>query len=198
MDIIPAFPSHLHSLATRYLALLESWNRVHALTSLDAGLRMEELLLDAAALFPLLAALPAQATVVDFGSGMGIPAVPLAMARPDLHVVALEKASKKVAFLRQVRLELGLGNLEVVQGRAELLPPLRAGAGCAKAVGSLALLAGWWARHGAPGAPFYAFKGREWGAEPPPPGWRVQAHPYQLPTRGSRVVVEMVPTDPTA
>jgi len=141
-------------------------------------------------LLPWLKDLPPGSRVADFGTGMGIPAVLLAAARPDLTVLAVDRSRKKLAFVRQAGLELGLANLEVVAGDAAALPPLAADLGVAKAVGSLALLLGWWERHGAPGAPFLALRGRAWREEDAPPGWTLLAHPYHLPTRGDRLLVE--------
>lgn len=175
----------LHS----YLGLLDHWNRVHALTALPPETRFEELILDATVLLPLLEGISKGSKVVDFGTGMGVPAVVLATARPDLQVVALDKSRKKVAFLKQVRLELGLRNLEPLAGRAEELPPLQAAVGVAKAVGSLELLASWWERHALPGSELMALKGPDWSLETVPPGWDFRAHAYSLPTRGERVVV---------
>lgn len=175
-----------------YLDLLERWNKIHALTSLETTELFEELILDSWALLPHLEGLGAGARVVDFGSGMGIPAVVLAIARPDLEIIALDKSRKKMAFVRQVALELRLASLTPVVGGAETLPPLKAACGTAKAVGSPQLLAAWWERHGLRGAPFYALKGEAWIREPQPDAsWSLRPHPYVLPTRGSRVVLEM-------
>jgi 16S rRNA (guanine527-N7)-methyltransferase len=186
-------PDRILEPIARYLELLDQWSRTHALTSLEKDERFEELILDSAALLPLLAPLPARSRVVDFGTGMGIPAVLIALARPDLAIIALDKSSKKISFVRQAAMELRLANLQPMAGRAEQLVPLGAHAGVAKAVGTLELLAGWWERHGLPGAPFLALKGPQgpqgdWRA---PHGFSLQTHPYQLPSRGRRVVVEL-------
>jgi 16S rRNA (guanine527-N7)-methyltransferase len=124
---------------------------------------------------------------------MGIPAVLIALARPDLAVIALDKSNKKMAFVRQAGLELHLTNLVPMVGRAEQVPPLAAHAGVAKAVGSLDLLCAWWRRHGLPGAPFLALKGPQEpvGTGAVPSGFTLRAHPYQLPTRGQRQVLEL-------
>jgi len=175
----------------RYLDLLDRWNRIHALTALPQAERFEELMLDSSVLLPMLEGLPPGSKVMDFGTGMGVPAVLLALARPDLRILALDKSRKKIAFLRQVTLELRLENLEPLAELAEHLPPVGASLGVAKAVGSLELLASWWTRHGLPGAPLLALKGPEWSRETMPAGWEAIAFPYQLPTRGDRVVVQM-------
>ena len=186
----PALPKHLLPFCGAFLVLLDRWNRTHALTSLPPALRREELLLDSAVLLPWLERLEPGARVVDFGTGMGIPALLLAAARPDLRILAVDRSRKKRAFVRQVAMELGLSNLKALAEDAGDLPPLDASLGTAKAVGSLSLLLGWWDRHGRQGAPFLAMKGPGSAGDDPPPGWSLARHPYQLPTRGERVLLE--------
>jgi 16S rRNA (guanine527-N7)-methyltransferase len=58
-------------------------------------------------------------TVVDVGSGAGLPGVPLALARPDLRVVFLEPMERRCVFLREVVATLGAENrMSVLRGRA--------------------------------------------------------------------------------
>jgi 16S rRNA (guanine527-N7)-methyltransferase len=187
----PRLPSELSATLGRFLVLLDKWNRTHALTALPPGARREELLLDAAVLLPFLSHLPPGSRVVDLGTGMGSPAVVLALARPDLEVLGVDASLKKLAFLKQVAMELPIPNLRTVHGRLEDLPPLEADWGTAKALGSLGALAGWWARHGRPRSLFYALKGADWAGEHIPDGWTAVPHPYSLPSRGPRVVVEL-------
>ncbi|MGV3618954.1 MAG: 16S rRNA (guanine(527)-N(7))-methyltransferase RsmG [Fimbriimonas sp.] len=59
--------------------------------------------------------IPNGAFVVDLGTGPGLPAWPLALARTDLHVTAVDSNGKMLGFLRSQPLP----NLEVVQVRAE-------------------------------------------------------------------------------
>ncbi len=189
--MMPRLPSELDAPLGRYLVLLDKWNRTHALTALPPGARREELLLDAAVLLPHLAALPAGARVVDLGTGMGCPAVVLALARPDLEVIGVDASAKKLAFLRQVAMELPLPNLKTLHGRLEELPPLEAHWGTAKALAALPQSAAWWGRHGRPGATFFALNGPDWEGETLPAGWNATPHAYTLPTRGRRVAVEL-------
>jgi len=60
--------------------------------------------------------IPAGETVLDAGSGAGLPAVPLAICRPDLEVVMVERRAKRAAFLDLVTASLGLENLRVYNG----------------------------------------------------------------------------------
>ncbi|MEM1071974.1 MAG: 16S rRNA (guanine(527)-N(7))-methyltransferase RsmG [Planctomycetota bacterium] len=57
--------------------------------------------------------------IADVGSGGGVPAIPLAIARPDLDITLLEATGRKCDFLRHVIESLGLTTATVVQGRAE-------------------------------------------------------------------------------
>ena len=53
------------------------------------------------------------------GSGGGLPAVPVAILRPDLEVRAVDAVGKKAAFIQQVAIELGLKNLQAIHSRVE-------------------------------------------------------------------------------
>ncbi|MCX6601466.1 MAG: 16S rRNA (guanine(527)-N(7))-methyltransferase RsmG [bacterium] len=57
--------------------------------------------------------------LLDFGSGGGFPALPLAFARPHLSVLCIESNSRKAAFLRRVSRETGLANVQVIESRVE-------------------------------------------------------------------------------
>lgn len=61
-----------------------------------------------------------ESTVLDVGSGAGLPGIPLAILRPDLAVTLLEPLLRRANFLSEVVDELGLGErVTVVRGRAE-------------------------------------------------------------------------------
>lgn len=64
--------------------------------------------------------IPAASTVVDVGSGAGLPGVPVAVLRPDLTITLLEPLERRAAFLAEVVEELDLtARVTVVRGRAE-------------------------------------------------------------------------------
>lgn len=63
--------------------------------------------------------IPQGATVLDLGCGPGFPSVPLAIARPDLLITALDSTDKKIRFIKESVTLLGLTNLIPLCGRAE-------------------------------------------------------------------------------
>lgn len=103
-----------------YLALLHKWNNVYNLTAVREKEKMvAQHLLDCLAVSPHLDG----RTVVDVGSGAGLPGIPLALARPEWRVTLLEAGHKKAAFLRQAVIELELRNATVVCDRVEKWQP---------------------------------------------------------------------------
>lgn len=105
-----------------YLARLLAMNELMNLTAIrDPAEAWTRHALDALTLVPLLADLKAGARLVDVGSGGGVPAIPIAIARPDLRVTMIEATQKKATFLADVAKALGLGNVAVRAQRAELL-----------------------------------------------------------------------------
>jgi len=92
-------------------------------------------------------AIPEGATVIDVGSGAGLPGIPLAIARPDLQITLIEPLLKRYNYLNEVVEELGLDNVTVLRGRAEEGPIKKAVAGAdvvtSRAVAPLGKLAKW-------------------------------------------------------
>lgn len=91
--------------------------------------------------------IPEGATVIDVGSGAGLPGIPLAIARPDLHITLIEPLLKRHNYLNEVTEKLGLDNVTVLRGRAEEGPIKKAVAGAdvvtSRAVAPLGKLAKW-------------------------------------------------------
>ena len=63
--------------------------------------------------------IPCPATVVDLGSGAGLPGIVLAMLLPDCEVTLLEPMLRRTVFLTECVTSLGLANARVLRGRAE-------------------------------------------------------------------------------
>ena len=64
---------------------------------------------------------PAGATVIDVGCGGGFPTLPLAIARPDLHITGVDSTEKKVRYVAHTAEKLGLSNVTTISARAEEL-----------------------------------------------------------------------------
>ena len=165
-----------------YIALLAKWNATYNLTAIREPERMlTHHVLDALAVLPHLAAdSESPLRVLDVGSGAGVPAIPLALARPRWHVVALDSSHKKGAFLQQAIIELGLANAEAAIARVEdYAPPAPFDVVISRAFSDLATFAQSSARHLAPGGRLVAMKGVFPDEEIAllPPAFRVVASP---------------------
>jgi len=118
-----ALPDGAKESLCAYLRLIEKWNRVHNLTAVREPEQMVVLhLLDSLAVLPHLAGV---SSLLDVGTGAGLPGIPLAIARPDLDVTLLDSNQKKAVFLAQAKAELALANVTVVCERVEAWRPGR-------------------------------------------------------------------------
>jgi 16S rRNA (guanine527-N7)-methyltransferase len=115
-DLGAVLPAGAEERLLRYLALLRKWNRVYNLTAIREQQRLvTHHILDSLAVLPHLP----PGSIVDVGSGPGLPGVPLAIARPGDPVMLLDSNHKKGAFLRQVIIDCELRNAQLHIGRAE-------------------------------------------------------------------------------
>jgi 16S rRNA (guanine527-N7)-methyltransferase len=106
-----------------YVALLSKWNAVYNLTAIrDPRQMLIQHILDSLSIVPHLATRGAS-SVLDVGSGGGLPGIVLAIVLPDWTVTVNDIVHKKTAFQAQAKAELGLVNLSVVTGRVETLQP---------------------------------------------------------------------------
>lgn len=103
--------------------------------------------------------------VADIGSGAGLPGIPLAIARPDLHITLIEPLLKRSTYLTEVVSELGLENVNVVRGRAEEQKKALFDVVTSRAVAPLGKLAGWSLPLVKPGGEMIAMKGESVGEE---------------------------------
>ena len=101
LTLNPEHRAKLNGLAS----LLTTWNKAHNLVSrkLERD-QLLNLLWEATAFEQFL---PQNAYVADLGSGAGIPALPLALVRPDLKIEAVEPRQKRCTWLRFAQTELG-------------------------------------------------------------------------------------------
>jgi 16S rRNA (guanine527-N7)-methyltransferase len=102
-----------------YLSLFVRWNQRINLSSVrdEEGILSQHFVES----IVVVRSLPQQiATLLDFGSGGGLPGIPIALCRPDISVTLAESQGKKAAFLQEAVRVLGI-TAKVHAGRAELL-----------------------------------------------------------------------------
>ena len=106
-----------------YIELLQKWNRTFNLvgTSIEQEL-VQKHVLDSIAIGPFIKF----TSVLDVGSGAGLPGIPLAITLPDLSFGLLDANSKKTRFMRQAAIELELSNTEIIHSRVEHYQPQQA------------------------------------------------------------------------
>ncbi len=103
-----------------FLALLRKWGETYNLTAIREPLAMvDRHLLDSLAVAPFLAG----EAVLDVGTGAGLPGIPLAIALRQKRFVLLDSSAKKIRFVKQVILTLGLKNVQAEAMRVEEYVP---------------------------------------------------------------------------
>ena len=106
-----------------FLALLLKWNKVYNLTSIrQADDMLTHHVMDClAAVAAVMHEAPDDKTLLDVGSGGGLPSVVFAIVCPHLQVTAVDAVAKKSAFIETVAHTLKLSNLKGIHSRVELL-----------------------------------------------------------------------------
>lgn len=113
-------PAEVRPRLLDYLALMQKWNKTYNLTAVREPSRMvSHHVLDSLAVAPHFDV----RTILDVGSGAGLPGIPLAIALPQVAVTLLESNHKKAAFLQQAKTELKLDNVTVACERVEKWQP---------------------------------------------------------------------------
>lgn len=101
-----------------YVALVERWNQRMNLTAVHDPVELVRLHIGESLRCAQL--LPQDVTtVMDFGSGAGLPGIPIQIARPELAVTLAESQAKKAAFLREALRAANLAHASVYAGRVE-------------------------------------------------------------------------------
>jgi len=157
-----------------YLSLLQQWNGAYNLTAVRDPQQMIGLhLLDSLSILPCVEG----ESLIDIGSGAGLPGIPVAIARPQLRVSLVEPVGKKARFLREAVRRLELPNVRVHACRAEQVDePGAYDCLSARALGSLADLIAFGGHLLKPSGTLLAMKG-QWPAQELatlPPGWELR------------------------
>ena len=143
-----------------YLRLIAKWTKVYNLTAKrDPAEMMTHHLLDSLAVIAPLRQQVAQGSLLDVGSGAGLPGAIIAICCPTVKVTCVDTVAKKATFIKQVALELMLPNLSALHARVENI------AGpfdviCSRAFASLSNFTDWSANALAPSGIWLAMKGR--------------------------------------
>ncbi len=99
-----------------YLDQLEKWNKAYNLTAIrDRHKMISHHIVDSLMLLPYLTG----ASLIDIGTGAGLPGIPLAITRPALSVNLLDSNGKKCRFLTHIRQVLQLNNTQIFHQRVE-------------------------------------------------------------------------------
>lgn len=153
-----------------YQTLIGKWTKVYNLTSVrDPAEMLTHHLLDSlAAVAPLQKHLQGRGlsapSLLDVGSGAGLPGVVMAICCPSLAVTCVDTVGKKAAFIKHVALALGLPNLTGLHARVETITqPFDVI--CSRAFASLADFTAWSQAALAPGGAWMALKGKHPAAE---------------------------------
>lgn len=118
-------PAALDALERYVGVLLDANRRVNLTRVVEPGAVARLHLLDALAALPIVDGLGPE-RAVDLGSGGGVPAIPLAIARPAIRWLLVDSVGKKAMLLRDFAAALDLAGVEVVAERAESLGRERA------------------------------------------------------------------------
>ena len=104
----------------RYIEHIAKWNKLFRLTTIrDLDTMVTRHLLDS---LSILSYIQGQ-TILDVGSGAGLPGIPLAIAMPDRQFVLLDSNQKKTRFLQQTCYQMHLRNVRVVHKLVEDYQP---------------------------------------------------------------------------
>ena len=107
-----------------YIQLIARWNKTFNLTAIrDVEEMVSKHLLDSLVVQPYLEG----KTVLDVGSGAGLPGIPFAITSPEKRFVLIDSNGKKTRFLMQAKIDLKLDNVEVIHQRVEDYRPVADG-----------------------------------------------------------------------
>ncbi len=108
-------PGTIDGLLT-YMVQLKEWSGTYNLVApRERDFLLARHILDSLSIAPWLQA----GSLLDVGTGAGLPGLPLAIIRPEMEVTLLDSAGKKIRFIRHVGRTLKLANIQPLQQRVE-------------------------------------------------------------------------------
>lgn len=104
-----------------FIELLDKWNRVYSLTAIRDRAQMVPVhLLDSLSILKFIKG----SSILDVGSGAGLPGIPLALCLPQKRFVLVDSSAKKTRFLQQAAIELGMNNVQVCETNVKYYPTI--------------------------------------------------------------------------
>ena len=100
-----------------YKKLLIKWNNSFNLTSVKNTEIVTHHFLDCLTVIPFIKS----STLLDVGTGAGLPGIVIAIVNPDIKVSLIDKVGKKITFIKRIIAELEIKNIETYHDRVELL-----------------------------------------------------------------------------
>ncbi len=178
------------TLLAHYVELVFKWNRIANLIGVaEPEEFIAKHLTDCLSIAPYVVG----DTLVDVGSGAGLPGLVLACVQPELCVYLLEPRAKRARFLEHARITLGLPKVEVVTTRVEdWQPPRRMTTIVCRAFGSVQEFVRVTTALQGPGCRLLAMKGQEPTrelADLVAPGLSWTVHPLNVPGWDTRHLV---------
>jgi len=100
----------------KYIDELYKWNKIYNLTAItDPESILTKHIFDSLAVIPFIRG----QYILDFGTGAGLPGIPLALTLPQWNFVLLDSSKKKTTFLNHIVLSLDINNIKVATKRVE-------------------------------------------------------------------------------
>ncbi len=167
---------------------LRKWNKnINLVSEADEAAIWERHIVDSLQIMPFFKEVN---KLADMGSGIGLPAVPLAIANPDIDVFAIEPKQKQSVLMAELIREIRIPNLHVLTERVEKVFLSHMDVVCCRAFGEFTRDARLAYKMLKPGGLFMTFKTSEETAVPQ--GYeKVNNHAYQLPNNPRKYYIVM-------
>ena len=157
---------------------LRKWNKnINLVSEKDEPMVWERHIVDSVQLMPFFKDVN---KLADMGSGVGLPAVPIAISCPDIDVFAIEPKQKQAALMQELIREIRIPNLHVLNERVEKVFLSHMDVVCCRAFGEFTRDARLAYKMLKPGGLFMSFKASEENTIPS--GYdKIENIPYHLP-----------------